>query len=192
MALEKSVEKLLDATMARRGELLKKGIIVLNTNFDDISMEHVFFDINYLASDNNVKEIKLFINSNGGDVFALFPLANLIDSLIGKKTVSTTVMGKAFSCGFLLAICGHKGHRYAFKDSFLLAHEVATDSGYLKNSQNKIDATFTDQLNERLIQIIKEKTKMTRPQIEKYMSSNMDYFMTAKEALKFGVIDKVI
>lgn len=180
---------LLEENKKMRQENLKEGIIILNGEFDDASMENIYFKLEKLKDDKNIEEIKIYINSNGGQVNALFPLIDLIDSLKGKKMVHTIILGKAYSCGVILSMCGHK--RSAHKRSEILIHEV---SGGFEgtNTQIQLDAIRMKEINKELCKIIKEKTKMKIVDIDKYLNSSVDKFMTAEQALNFGIIDQII
>lgn len=187
---EEISKKLLENNFKSREESEKEGVLIINYLFDQVMMEHTAFKLIKMAGNKAIDEIKIYINSNGGEVSALLPLIDIIDSI--KKPVRTIVMGKAYSCGALLLICGHKGYREAYKNSDILIHEVASDRGYAKNSQIQHDAKYIQRLNLLLAKIIKERTKMKDAEIKKYMESNSDIFITAKDALKYGLIDKII
>lgn len=168
----------------------KKGILLINGPFTPLMMENIAFKLLSLAENKNIPEITLYINSNGGYVDSFNPLMDIIDTI--KKPVSTIVLGKAYSAGAMLLLCGHKGHRFAYKNAEILIHEVADFPGYAKNTQTQHNAKNLDRINNLLISIIKERTKMKKEEIYKYMHSNSDIFITAKEALRYGIIDKII
>lgn len=188
--LKEVEKKLIEKNMDRREKLKKKGSIVLNSNFDDEMMEDIFFDLKEMIDNKLIADITIYINSNGGDVDALMPLIDLIDT--SSKPVNTVVLGKAYSCGAMLLLSGHKGKRKAYKHSEILIHEVAADFGYNKNSQFKQDADYLERINKMLVDILKERTKMTITQINKYMKSNIDIFITSDDALTYGIIDEII
>ncbi len=186
-------DKIIENNFATRNELEGKGKIILNTSFDSNTMENIFFKIQKAAEDNNIKEIQIFINSNGGNVDALMPLVDLIDSFKDKKIIKTIVLGKAFSAGAMLLLCGHKGQRFAYAHSEILIHEVASGTNkYCKNSQMQLDAKWLARTNELLADLIKQRTKMSSKDIAKFMNSNTDEFISAQQALKFGIIDKIL
>jgi len=185
---EELEKKIIEENIKNRTGLEKKGIVIINSEFNDEMMENIFFKLDGMIKDNNTKEITIYINSNGGQVMALVPLIDLIKN--SKKQINTIVLGKAYSAGAILLICGHK--RKAFEHSDILIHEIAYDLGYQKNTQAKSYVKSSDYYNKILMDIIKEKTKMTVEQIKYYMDSNIDDFITTKQALKFGIIDKII
>lgn len=187
---EEISKKLLENNFKSREKSEENGILIINYLFDQVMMEHTAFKLIKMADNKAIDEIKIYINSNGGEVSALLPLIDIIDSI--KKPVRTIVMGKAYSCGALLLVCGHKGYREAYKNADILIHEVASDRGYAKNSQIQHDAKYIQRLNLLLAKIIKERTKMKEAETKKYMESNSDIFITAKDALRYGLIDKII
>lgn len=167
----------------------KKGIFFINDNFTDELLEYLYLDLEKAGKDKNIKEIKIYINSNGGVVSTLFPLIDWIETC--DKPVSTIVLGKAYSCGFVLLLCGTKGHRKAYNNSEILIHEVSGHA-WGKSSQVKEDSKNLERINKKIKEIIKEKSKMTAEQIDKFMDSNKDIFISAKTALRYGIIDKII
>ena len=178
-----------DANQAHRSKLKKKGIIIINENFTSEMMERVYFDIFELEMNNNIRQITLYINSNGGQVVALFPIIDLMENC--STPISTVVMGKAYSCGALLSLCGDKGYRFAHKHSHILLHEVSSAS-YGKNSQVQEDARDLKRINQIFKRLLRERTKMKSKDIERYMNSNTDIFISAQQALRYGLIDKII
>lgn len=168
---------------------LTRGRIVLNAGFDDKTLEHVYLELVRLTEDANIADITIYINSNGGYVNALFPLSDFI--LSSKKPISTIAIGKAYSAGAMLLLSGHKGRRKAYRHTDILLHEVA-GGAYGKTSQVDLDARHMQHLNDELRALIKAQTKMTDKQIERFMSSTRDEFITAEEALRLGIIDAIL
>ena len=170
-------------------KLKKQGKIIINEEFTPEMMQRVYFDIVDLAKNKNLKKIEIYINSNGGSVDALMPLIDIIKTC--ETPIHTIVMGKAYSCGMMLLMCGHKGTRFAHQHSEILIHDVAGGTSS-KNEQFQEDAKYMQRIHNQLSDIILERTKMTKTQVEKYMNSNKDIFITSQQALKYGVIDKII
>lgn len=174
-----------------REDLLKEGSIIINSDFDSDLMESIFFKIRKLVLDKNIAGIVIYINSNGGDVTALFPLIDIITG--SPKPVNTVVLGKAYSAGAILALCGDKGNRFAYQNSSFLLHEVASMNGtFEKNTQIQINAERVKSLNNKLIKIIEKRTKLSKKQIREFMKSNVDKFISSDQALKYGLIDKIL
>jgi len=188
--MKKIDEKMLDENVKTSINNKKKGIFFINSNFTDELLEYLFLDVQNALNDNNIKEITFYINSNGGEVTTLLPLYDLIKAT--EKNVKTVVLGKAFSAGAMLLLSGTKGKRYAYENSVILLHEVATNFGYNKNSQTQEDAKFMNDINLRLRAMVGVNSKMTSDQLDKYFNSNKDIYITAKQALRFGIIDKIV
>lgn len=182
----KGIKSLIDT---ERNNKARAGIIVINQEFTPTLMEWVLYSLKGAEHNRLVDEVEIYINSNGGEVTALLPMIDLIDNM--KKPVKTIVLGKAYSCGALLLLCGHKGKRAAYKNSEILLHEVAGGT-IAKASQMVHDVVRIQRFNQLAFQFIRERTKMTEQQIGKFMDSNQDIFITAKEALAYGIIDEII
>lgn len=176
--------------MEQRKELKKKGILILNNVFNDDTFEELYFDLYNLITDNNIPAITLYIHSNGGYCNALLPLFDLIKK--SNKIISTIVMGKAYSSGAMLALAGTKGYRYAHKHSEILLHEVASSIPNEKNSQIQEEAKNIDRTNKIMKELVKQNSKMKVKDLDKYFNSNKDIFIDSNQALKYGIIDKII
>lgn len=133
------------------------------------------------------KPIKLYIDSYGGYVYQCLGLLGIMDK--SEVPVHTIVTGAAMSCGFLIAISGHK--RFAYDTATHMYHQVSSVMwGKAKDMEENLEET------KRLQAIIEEHTlshtKMTRDMLDENYKSKKDWFMTAKQALKLGVIDEII
>jgi ATP-dependent Clp protease protease subunit len=180
------IKKNLEARVADKA----KGIFFVNGVFDEVLLEFIYFDIKAAIENKGIEEIKIYINSNGGQVDVLFPLHDLIKST--TKKISTIVLGKAYSAGAKLLIFGTKGSRFAYSNSQILLHEVATSFPYGKNSQHNEDIKNLNRLNKKAKEMVKQNSKMTDKEINLYFESNKDIFITAQQALRYGLIDKII
>ena len=179
----------IDRLTALREWNYSKGCITINTNFDDNMMETVYFDLQRLIDNGNIKEITIYIHSNGGQVDALMPIIDLMDKC--QKPIKTVALGKAYSCGAMLLLSGHKGKRFAHRHTFIVIHEVAGGT-YGKNSQVQLHADMVKRTNETLKKIVAKRTKMTEKQISRYFDSALDIWITAEQALTYGIIDEIL
>jgi ATP-dependent Clp protease protease subunit len=131
--------------------------------------------------------IELYIDSYGGYVYQCLGLLNIMQK--SKIPVHTIVTGCAMSCGFLIAIAGHK--RYCFEGSTFMYHQVSSGSiGKLKDMEEDVIET------KRLQKIIEEhtlsRTKLTSKDLEKCYNEKKDWYFTAKQSLKHGIVDQII
>jgi ATP-dependent Clp protease protease subunit len=167
--------------------LLQDRIIFLGTAVDDTVANVIIAQLLFLENQNPEKDIKLYINSPGGSVtagMAIFDTMNYI-----KPDVSTICIGMAASMGAFLLGAGTKGKRLALPNSEIMIHQVM---GGMEGqaSDIKIRAERILKMKERLNQLMAKHTGKTLTQIEK--DTDRDNFMTATEALDYGLIDKVI
>lgn len=166
--------------------LLKDRIIFISGEITDNTANSVIAQLLYLDSIEK-KEINIYINSPGGVItagMAIFDTINYIES-----EVSTVCVGLAASMGAFLLLSGTKGKRYALENSEIMIHQPL---GGIKGqaTEIKIAAEHILKIKKKLNEIISEKTNQPIRKIEK--DTERDYFLSAKEALEYGIIDKII
>ena len=167
--------------------LLNDRIIMLSDQVDDASASVIIAQLLYLEGKDPDKDISFYINSPGGSVtagMAIFDTMNYI-----KCDVSTICIGMAASMGAFLLAAGAKGKRYALPHSEIMIHQPL---GQTKGQATEIliHAEHIKKTRETLNSILAERTGKTLEQIEK--DTERDNFMSAEEALEYGLIDKVI
>ena len=134
---------------------------------------------------NDRKPIKVYINTPGGDLNAVFTIIDAIK--LSLTPVHTIVTGNAYSGGFFISITGHK--RFCTPNSSYLFHEGSiTDGGDAGKIRNRMEF-YWKQLD-RLKEIVLENTKITEEEYEK--RKNEDWQMWADEAVKYGIADEII
>lgn len=167
--------------------LLKDRIIFIGDGIDDEIANLIIAQLLFLASEDSSKDIQLYINSPGGSVsagLAIFDTMNYV-----KPDVSTMCIGMAASMGAFLLAAGKKGKRFALPNSKVLIHQVM--SGFEGQASDiKIHAEETLKVRDQLTKILAERTGKSIKEIEH--DTDRDNFMTADEALKYGLIDEVI
>lgn len=166
--------------------LLKDRIIILSGEIDDKVANIVTSELLYLDSLNH-DDISIYINSPGGSVtsgMAIYDTMNYIQS-----DVSTICLGMAASMAAFLLSSGTKGKRYALKNSEVMIHQpLGGASG--QATEIKIAAERILKLREKLNHILHENTGKSLKIIEK--DTERDHFLDAKEALEYGLIDKIL
>ncbi|MDA3793519.1 MAG: ATP-dependent Clp endopeptidase proteolytic subunit ClpP [Elusimicrobia bacterium] len=167
--------------------LLKDRIIFVGTPMDDTISNLIIAQLLFLEADNPDKEISLYVNSPGGVVTSGLAVYDTIQYINPK--VSTICMGQAASMAALLLACGTKGKRFALPNSRVMIHQPlggvqgqATDIG--------IQAKEIMRMKKRLNEILAEHTGQSIKKIED--DTERDFFMTAAEAKKYGIVDEVI
>jgi ATP-dependent Clp protease protease subunit len=166
--------------------LLKNRIVIISGEIDDNMANIVIAELLYLDSLNN-DDIQLYINSPGGSItsgMAIFDTMNFV-----KSDVVTTGIGLAASMGAFLLSCGAKGKRYILPNTEVMIHQPL---GGIQGQATEIDiaAKRIINLRKRLNTIMGKNTNKSLKQIEK--DTERDYFMDAKEALEYGIIDKIL
>jgi ATP-dependent Clp protease protease subunit len=167
--------------------LLKDRIIMIGDEIDDQVANSVIAQLLFLESDNPEKDISIYINSPGGSTSAGFAIFDSMDHI--KPDVSTICMGMAASFGALLLLAGTKGKRYALPNSEIMIHQPL---GGVKGQATEIEISAKRilKLREHINEIIAERTGQSVDKVAK--DCDRDYFMSAQEALEYGIIDKVI
>jgi ATP-dependent Clp protease protease subunit len=167
--------------------LLKDRIIFLGDAIDDTVANAVIAQLLFLESQDQERDIKLYINSPGGSVTAGLAIYDTMQYI--KPDVSTICVGMAASMGAVLLTAGAKGKRFVLPNSEVMIHQVlggvqgqATDI--------KIHAERILQMKDSLNKIIAKHTGQTLKKVEE--DTERDKFMTAQDALKYGLVDKVI
>ncbi|MGL5254422.1 MAG: ATP-dependent Clp endopeptidase proteolytic subunit ClpP [Brevinema sp.] len=167
--------------------LLKERIILLGSPINDEIANLVVAQLLFLAAEDPEKDIELYINSPGGVVTAGLAIYDTMQFI--KPDVSTICMGQAASMGAFLLAAGAKGKRYSLPTSRIMIHQPS-GGAQGQASDIEIQAKEILRLREILNSIVAKNTGKTIKTIERDM--DRDNFMSADEALKYGLIDKII
>lgn len=167
--------------------LLKDNIIFLGGPIDDNLANIVIAQLLFLQSEDPKKDISIYVNSPGGSVTATLAIVDTMNFV--KNDVSTVCVGIAASGGAIILSAGKKGKRLALPNSEIMIHQPY---GGAEGRATDIEITAKQiiKTRERLNKMLAENTGKPLSQIEKDV--DRDYFMTAEEAKKYGVIDKII
>ena len=158
----------------------------MNGEIDDNTSNSVVAQLLYLDSLNN-DDISLYINSPGGSItsgMAIFDTINFV-----KSDVSTICLGMAASMAAFILACGEKGKRYSLPNSEIMIHQPL-GGAQGQATEIKIAAERIIRLKDKLNKILSERTKKDLKTIEN--DTERDYFMDSKEALEYGIIDKIL
>jgi ATP-dependent Clp protease protease subunit len=167
--------------------LLKDRIIMLQGEINDHVASIIVAQLLFLEAENPEKDIYLYINSPGGVVtsgFAIYDTMNYI-----KPDVVTICMGQAASMGAFLLSSGAKGKRFALPHARIMIHQPL-GGAQGQATDIEIHAKEILRMKKELNKILAENTGQTLRKIEK--DTERDYFMSAEEAMKYGLIDKVL
>ena len=167
--------------------LLKERIIFIGTEIDNHIANIVIAQLLHLAHEDPNKDVYMYINSPGGEVYSGLAILDTMQYI--KPDVSTIAVGFAASMGSLLLAGGKKGKRFALPHAKIMIHQPS--SGFRGTASDiEIDAKETLDIKKQLEQLMAKFTGKTVTQVHK--DSDRDYYMTSKEAKKYGIIDDVI
>ena len=167
-------------------KLLSDRIIFIDSVIDDRAASLAIAQLLYLESQDAIKDINIYINSPGGSVSAGLAIYDTMNYV--KCDVSTICIGLAASMGAFLLACGTKGKRFALPSSEIMIHQplggVSGQAADIKIHANRILNT-----KKKLDRILADATGNPISKIEK--DSDRDNFLSAQEALKYGIIDEI-
>lgn len=179
--------------------LLKDRVIMLDTDVNEHSASLIVAQILFLESDNPDKDISLYINSPGGSVSAGLAIYDTMQFV--KCDVQTIVIGQACSMGSFLAQAGAPGKRFVLPESRTMIHRVSSGTPSTRGSVHVQELEFEDarrafeeskRLNHRLTELYVRHNTAGKTYEELFDAMKFDTFMSAEEAVKYGLADKVV
>ena len=166
--------------------LLRERIIFLGGAIDDNTANIVIAQLLFLASEDPKKDISLYINSPGGSVSAAMAIYDTMNYI--KPDVQTICVGIAASAAAVILSSGAKGKRFALPNAEVMIHQVMGGAEG-QASDIAIVAKHILHIKENLNKILAKNTGKPVAQVEK--DSDRDYYMTAEESKKYGIIDDI-
>ncbi|USS94043.1 ATP-dependent Clp endopeptidase proteolytic subunit ClpP [Buchnera aphidicola] len=167
--------------------LLRERIIFLTGTINDDLSNLIISQLLFLESENKKKDIFLYINSPGGIVSSGLSIYDTIKFITPE--VNTVCVGQASSMAALILSCGTKGKRFSLPNSRIMIHQPL--GGYQGQASDiKIHALEIYKIKKKINKILAYHTKQKIQKIEK--DTERDYFLSAKEALKYGLIDEIL
>lgn len=162
-------------------------IIFLGTQVDDYTANVIQAQLLYLDSSEPGKDVSIYINSPGGSVYAGLGIYDTMQYI--QSDVSTICTGMAASMAAVLLVAGAKDKRFALKHSRVMIHQPM---GGIQGQASDIEITSREilKLKKELYTIISEHSG--QPYDKVYQDSDRDYWMTAQEAVDYGMIDRVL
>ena len=167
--------------------LLKERIIFLGDTVSDDVANLVIAQLLFLESEDPKKDISLYVNSPGGSVTAGLAIYDAMQHI--KPDVATICVGLAASMGSVILAGGTKGKRFALPNADVMIHQVS--AGFQGQASDiERNAQYILRIKKRLIEILAYHTGHSVGKVE--ADSDRDYFMSAEEAKKYGIIDHVL
>jgi len=172
-------------------DLAKSRILWVSENVTTEMASTISAFLLYYDSENSEEDITLYIHTNGGDSNGLVQIYDTMQMI--SSPVKTVCVGKAFSAGAFMLATGTKGKRYAFKHSSVMIHGLQClfpvlgdhDQAGSKNYYN-----FLEDINDTMLKILADHTGQPLDKVK--IDCSRDLFLTAEEALKYGIIDHII
>ena len=179
--------------------LLKDRIIMINGAIHTQMANIIVAQLLFLESEDSNQDIQIFINSEGGEVTAGLAIYDTMQFI--KPDVRTIVIGQACSMGSFLAQAGAKGKRYVLPESRTMIHRVSSGTPGTRGSVHVQELQFEDavramgeskRLNERLTQLYVKHNTAGKTYESMFETMKFDTFLSAEEAVEWGLADKVI
>jgi len=167
--------------------LLKDRIIFLGTPIDDVVSNSIMVQLLHLESEDPDKDIFMYINSPGGSITSLFTIFDTMNYI--RPDISTVCMGLAASAASVILAGGTKGKRYSLPNARIMLHQPSGGmEGTVADMERNFDliVSMRTQLNQLL-------ADFTNQDVEKVTTdTDRDFWMTAQEALEYGIVDEVL
>lgn len=167
--------------------LLKDRIILLSGEINDGIASSIVAQLLFLEAQDPEKDINLYINSPGGVITSAFSIYDTMNYI--RPEICTICIGQAASAGAFLLSCGTKGKRYSLPNSRIMIHQP---SGGAQGQATDIEIQAREVLRLKSIlnEIMAKNTSQTLKKISQ--DTERDFFMSAKEAQKYGIVDKIL
>ncbi len=169
--------------------LLNDRIIMLSDQVNDATASLVVAQLLYLESQDPEKDISLYINSPGGSITSGMAIHDTMQYI--KCDVSTICIGMAASMGAFLLAAGTKGKRFALPNSEIMIHQPLISGGLSGQCTDiKIHSDHLVRIRQKMNEMLAANTGKSLEQIQ--LDTERDNYMTAQEAMEYGLVDKVI
>ena len=167
--------------------LLNDRIVFLGEEINSVTANLVIAQLLHLESQDAEKDISLYINSPGGEVYSGLAILDTMNYI--KPAVSTICVGMAASMAAVLLACGAKGKRFCLPNSMVMIHQP---SGGARGQQTEIEIAAREirENRTRLNHILADASGRSFEQVER--DTERDHYMRAQEALEYGLVDRIV
>ena len=169
-------------------KLLKSRTVVISQQVDAELTAKVLSQLVLLEQEDHEEPVTVFINSPGGDIFSGFAIFDMLNFI--ACPVTTIVTGFAASMGSILSMAADKGRRFAMPQAKIMIHQPLLMGYQGRASECEIQAREILKTRDHLVKLYSEQTGKSREEIKKAL--DRDNWFTAEEALKYGLLDKVV
>src|SRR3954469_13762696 len=168
--------------------LLRERIIILGQEVDDQIANLLVVEILYLESQDPDRDIHLYINSPGGQAYAGMAIYDVMQHV--RCEVSTICVGMGMSAAAMILCGGAPGKRLALPNAKIMIHQGTAGTGRVTPSDMEIALRETLAIRRRMVEIIAHHSGRSVEQVERDV--DRDYYMTAGEAMEYGIIDDIL
>ena len=173
-------------------------VVGLYTDITEEKVAEITQALLYLNEANRLKEdekekkpIDFYISTYGGNADDMFALYDIMKQVEKETEIHTIGMGKVMSAGVLLLAGGTPGHRQIGRNCRVMLHSVSSGNhGDLQNLVNEVEAI--QELQEMYINCLAQETKMTKSQVKKMLERKVNVYLSAEQAVEYGIADKVL
>jgi ATP-dependent Clp endopeptidase proteolytic subunit ClpP len=177
-----------DVNTARTEEIIFSLHALNLTKVKKIPVDYEDLDKGF---NEETKPVEFLISTIGGDACDMFAIYDTIRYLRDGMDIETFGLGKVMSAGILLLACGTKGKRKIGRNCRLMVHGVASGTqGSISNL--KVEMTEIKKIQEMYVDALVEETKLTKAQLKRMMSKNVNVYLSAEEAVKYGIADIIV
>lgn len=169
-------------------KLLKDRIIFLSEELDSEVASKTIALLLYLNAESKTKEIKIYINSVGGNIDAFFAIYDTMQQI--SAPVKTICVGEACSAASVILAAGSAGKRLAYPHSMVMIHNLQISDMEGSKAEIKDQVRLIDKLSAKFIEILARHTGQPLAKVRK--DTEKDKYLTAEEALEYGIIDKIL
>ena len=137
------------------------------------------------------EELKFFINTEGGSAYEMFAIFDIMEKVKRTVPISTIGIGKVMSAGVILLAAGSKGHRKVGKNTRIMIHNVITgQAGAINVVEHELKEV--KRIQEMYISCLSENSSLTIPQIKRMLKRNENIYISAQEAIEYGIADEIL
>lgn len=167
--------------------LLASRIVMLGTEITSDTANLIVAQLLHLESDNSSKDVQLYINSPGGDLVAMFAIADAMANI--RPAVATTCMGQAASAAAVLLAAGTKGKRRILPNARVLLHQP---HGGVQGQSSDLEIAVKEmvEMRTRMVDILQRATGQPRERLERDL--DRDFILRGAEAVDYGVVDEIL
>jgi ATP-dependent Clp protease protease subunit len=178
-----------ERSMDLYSRLLDERIILLNEPIEDTMAGIIVAQLLYLQSEDNTKDITMYINSGGGSIVSMWSIIDTMNLI--KPDVSTVCTGMAASAASLILASGAKGKRMALPHAEIMIHQPLISGGLSGQASDiEIHTKHLLRTKDYLHKYMADRTGQPLQRLEKDM--DRDYYMSSEEAMQYGIVDKII